>query len=154
MANVEPIPPNGPRLIPYLHVEGAAAAIDFYRDVFGATERFRMPAPGDKVGHAQLTLGDAVIMLADADPDHAAPGPKSTGGTPTTLLLYVEDVDSVFDRAIEAGSRSVMAVQNQFYGDRCGAFEDPFGHRWTVATHVEDVSEEEMAERMRRFTDS
>jgi PhnB protein len=148
MANVKPIPEGYPQVTPYLAVDGADAAIKFYGDVFGATERVRMPAPGGKVGHAELQLGDSLIMLADEFPDMGSRSPKAVGGTPVTISVYVEDVDGVFDRAIKAGAKALRPVENQFYGDRTGTFEDPFGHRWSVATHVEDVSPDEMAKRM------
>lgn len=147
MAAVNPIPDGYPRVTPYLCVAGAAAAIDFYVSVFGATERMRMPGPDGTLGHAELQLGDAVIMLADEYPELGIRGPKSIGGTPVTISLYVEDVDAVFDAAIAAGATSLRPVADQFYGDRSGQFEDPFGHRWSVASHVEDVSAEEMSRR-------
>ena len=106
-----------------------------------------MPAPGDKIGHAQLQLGDSVIMLADEAPQMGQRSPKSVGGTPVTINVYVEDVDDTFDRATRAGAQALRPVENQFYGDRSGQFEDPFGHRWNIATHVEDVPPEEMGER-------
>jgi PhnB protein len=145
---VNPIPDGYPRVSPYLVVDGAAAAIDFYMSVFGATERMRMEAPGDKIGHAEIEIGDSLIMLADEHPEMGALGPRSVGGTPVTLHVYVEDVDSVFERAIEAGAKEMQAVENQFYGDRRGRFEDPFGHHWHVATTVEEVSPEEMRKRL------
>ena len=144
---VKPIPDGYPQVMPYLIVDGAGAAIDFYREVLGASERMRMAAPGDKVGHAELELGDAVIMLADEHPEIGARGPKAVGGSPVMLHVYVEDVDGVFDRAVQAGAKALRPVEDKFYGDRAGEFEDPFGHRWSVATHVEDVPPEEMAER-------
>jgi PhnB protein len=145
---VKPIPEGYPRVTPYLIVDGASAAIDFYRDVLLATERMRMPGPDDKVGHAELQVGDSVIMLADEAPDMDARGPKSIGGTPVMLHVYVDDADAVFERAVQAGSRALRQVEARFYGDRSGEFEDPFGHRWSVATHVEDVPPEEMEKRM------
>ena len=144
---VKPIPDGYPRVTPYLIVDGGAAAIEFYGSVLGATERMRMPAPGDKVGHAELQIGDATIMLADEFPDMGALGPKTVGGTPVTLHVYVEDADAVFDRAVNAGAKALRAVEDRFYGDRSGEFEDPFGHRWSVATHVEDVPPDELAKR-------
>ena len=147
MANVNPIPDGYPRVTPYLIVDGAAAAIDFYNSVLGTTERMRMAGPDGKVGHAELQIGDSVIMLADEYPDMGIVGPKSVGGSPVTLHVYVEDVDAVFERAVKAGATASRPVENQFYGDRSGQFEDPFGHRWNVATHVEDVSPEEMSKR-------
>ena len=147
MASVKPIPDGYPRLTPYLCVNGAAEAITFYTTVFGAKERMRMPAPNGKIGHAELQIGDSVIMLADEYPEMHIVGPKTIGGTPVTLSLYVDAVDEVFARALKAGAKSLRPVENQFYGDRSGQLEDPFGHRWSVATHVEDVSPEEMRKR-------
>jgi PhnB protein len=144
---VKPIPEGYPRITPYLIVDGASAAIDFYASVLGASERMRMSAPGDKVGHAELEIGDSVIMLADEAPEMDAHGPKAVGGTPVSLHVYVEDADDVFARALEAGARELQPVEDKFYGDRTGSFEDPFGHRWHVATHVEDVPADEMEER-------
>ncbi len=145
---VKPIPDGYPRVTPYLIIDGASAAIEFYGSVLGATERMRMPTPDDKVGHAELQIGDSVIMLADEVPGMGARGPRAVGGTPVTLHVYVEDADSVFDRAVEAGAKALSPVEDRFYGDRSGQFEDPFGHRWDVATHVEDVPPEDMAKRM------
>jgi PhnB protein len=151
MADVKPIPDGYPQVTPYLCVDGADAAIRFYGDVFGATERMRMGGepgdPDDKVGHAELQIGDGLIMLSDEFPNMGATSPKTVGGTPVTLSVYVEDVDAVFDRAVAAGATVLRPVELQFYGDRSGQFEDPFGHRWSVASHVEDVSPEEMARR-------
>jgi len=147
MAQVKAIPDGYPQVSPYLSVDGASAAIEFYSAVFGATERVRMPMPDGRVGHAELQIGDSVVMLADESPEMDIRGPKSVGGTPVTMSVYVEDVDEVFGRAIKAGASELRAVANQFYGDRSGQFEDPFGHRWNVATHVEDVSPEEMQRR-------
>jgi PhnB protein len=144
---VKPIPEGYPQVIPYLTVEGAGAAIDFYLSVFGARERVRMPGPDGKVGHAELELGDSVIMLADASPDMGNRTPQSLGGTPVTMMVYVDDVDAVFERAIKAGATEDRKVEDQFYGDRAGQIVDPFGHKWFIATHVEDVPPEEMAKR-------
>jgi PhnB protein len=147
MANVQPIPDGYSQVTPYLCVDGAGEAIDFYSRVFGATERMRMPSPGGKIGHAELQLGDSVIMLADEHPEMAFRSPKSIGGTPVTIHVYVEDVDSVFQRALEAGATEARPLGNQFYGDRLGELVDPFGHRWSVATHIEDVPPDEMEKR-------
>ena len=145
---VKPIPDGYPQVIPYLIVDGAAEAIDFYTSVLGASQRGdTMKAPDGKVGHAELAIGDSVIMLADESPDWGAAGPRTVGGTPVTIHVYVEDVDDVFGKAIAAGATEARAVTNEFYGDRSGQFDDPWGHRWNVATHVEDVPPEEMAER-------
>jgi PhnB protein len=143
----KPIPDGYPRVTPYLIIDGASAAIDFYRSVLGARERMRMPAPDGRVGHAELEIGDSLIMLADEFPEMEARGPKAVGGTPVSLHVYVEDADGVFDRAIQAGARALQPVEDKFYGDRSGQFEDPFGHHWSVATHVEDVPPDEMAAR-------
>jgi PhnB protein len=144
---VKPIPDGYHSVTPYLIIKGAAAAIDFYRNVFGAVELFRMPKPDGGIGHAEIRIGDSSVMLADEHPEMGILGPQSLGGTSVHILLYVEDVDSVAARAVSAGMKVLRPVQNQFYGDRSGNFEDHFGHRWTVATHVEDVSPEEMARR-------
>lgn len=144
---VNPIPEGYPRVTPYLIVDDGAAAIDFYVSVLGATERMRMAGPEGRVGHAELNFGDSVIMLADEHPEMNAVGPKTVGGTPVSIHVYVEDSDGAFERAIEAGAKSLAPVEDKFYGDRSGSFEDPFGHHWNVATHVEDVPEEEMAKR-------
>jgi PhnB protein len=147
MADVKPIPEGYPRVSPYLSVAGAADAIDFYTKVLGAKERMRMDGPGGTIGHAEIEIGDSIIMLADENPDFGNKGPKTIGGTPVTLSVYVEDVDDTFERALKAGATSLRDVDNQFYGDRSGSFEDPFGHQWHVATHVEDVPPEEMGKR-------
>ncbi|GAA2748837.1 VOC family protein [Kitasatospora cinereorecta] len=145
--SVKPVPDNYPRVTPYLCVDGAAAAIDFYAAVLGTTERVRIPGPDGRIGHAELQLGNAVLMLADEFPDMGFRGPKSIGGTPLTLHVYVEDVDAVFARALAAGATSLRDVRDEFYGDRTGQFEDPFGHRWSIASHVEDVPEDELQRR-------
>jgi PhnB protein len=147
MADVKPIPEGYPRVTPYLAVEGADAAIDFYCKVLGGKERVRMSAPAGKVGHAEIEIGDSLIMLADAFPEMGVKSPKAVGGTPVTISVYVEDVDSVFERALKEGATEVRGVRDEFYGDRSGQFEDPFGHRWSVATHVEDVPPDEMEKR-------
>jgi PhnB protein len=144
---VQPIPDGYPRVMPYLIVDGAAAAIDFYTSVLGATERMRMSGPDGRIGHAELQLDGSVIMLADENQAMGIRGPRSIGGTPVTLHVYVDDADGAFDRAMNAGATSLRPIENQFYGDRSGQFEDPFGHRWNVATHVEDVSADEMEKR-------
>ena len=145
---VKPIPENYHRVTPYLVVDGAAEAIDFYSRVFGATEVMRMPAPGNKIGHAEIKVGDSVVMLADAVAGMGHKSPKTLGGSPVSLLLYVEDTDTTVKRAVENGAKLSRPVEDQFYGDRMGTVEDPFGHVWHVATHVEDVSPEEMKRRM------
>jgi PhnB protein len=142
-----PIPEGYPRVTPYLIVDGGAKAIDFYCSVLGASERMRMPAPDGRIGHAELQLGDSIIMLADENPEMDIRGPAAFGGTPVSLHVYVEDSDAVFDQAVKAGSKALRPVEDRFYGDRSGQFEDPFGHRWDVSTHVEDVPPEEMSKR-------
>ena len=144
---VNPIPEGYPRVTPYLTIDGANAAIDFYTKVFGAKERMRMPAPDGRLGHAEIAIGDSIIMLSDEYKEMGVLGPKSIGGTPVTINVYVEDVDSVFARALQEGSKSLRDPENQFYGDRMGQFEDPFGHKWSVGTHVEDVPPAEMEKR-------
>jgi len=132
---------------PYLIVNGAARALEFYKQVFGATELIRMPAPGGKVGHAEIRIGDSNIMLADEFPEMDARGPQAIGGTPVSLMLYFEDCDAVTARAVASGAKVLRPVQDQFYGDRSGTVLDPFGHKWTIATHTEDLSAEELQKR-------
>lgn len=148
MADVNPIPEGYPRACPYLLIDGATEALDFYTSVLGATERVRMPGPDGTVGHAEIQLGDSIVMLADL----AEQSPKAVGGSPVHICVYVEDVDAVFDQALEAGAKTVQPVEDKFYGDRTGGFEDPWGHIWYVMTHVEDVSPEEMAKRAAEAT--
>jgi PhnB protein len=144
---VKPIPEGYHSITPYLVIKGAAAAIDYYKKVFGAKERMRMDAPGGTIGHAELEIGDSVIMLADEFPEMGHKSPKTLGGSPVSVILYVENVDAVFKRALNEGARQVRPLENQFYGDRMGSLEDPFGHLWSVATHVEDVAPDEMQRR-------
>jgi PhnB protein len=144
---VKPIPEGYHSVTPYLIVKGAAKAIDYYKKVFGATEIMRMPGPNGTVGHAEIKIGDSVIMLADEQQGNFR-SPEGLGGSPVSLMVYVEDVDTTFKQAISNGAKETRAVQDQFYGDRSGNLVDPFGHVWTVATHKEDVSEEEMKRRM------
>jgi PhnB protein len=141
------IPQGYSTATPYLIVKGAADAIDFYKRAFGATEQFRMADPGGGVAHAEIRIGNSVIMLSDEHPSMGHRGPRSLGGSPVGIMLYVEDVDSVFKRAIDAGGKSQRAVADQFYGDRSGTLEDPFGHVWTISTHIEDVAPDEMKRR-------
>jgi PhnB protein len=145
---VKPIPEGYHEVTPYLIVDGAARALDFYKKVFGASERMRMPAPGGRIGHAELTLGRSVVMLADEHPEMGARGPRSIGGSPVSLNLYVPDVDATVKAAVAAGAKLVRPVEDRFYGDRTGTIEDPFGHHWHVATHKEDVAPDEMQRRM------
>lgn len=147
MAKVKPIPEGHNSVSPYLIVSGAARALDFYKQAFGATELFRHEAPDGKIGHAEVRIGDTVIMLADEFPDHDANAPGKFGGSPVSLHMYVEDVDKVWSQALGAGATVKRPLENQFYGDRLGSLEDPFGHTWHVSSHVEDVSPEEMSKR-------
>jgi PhnB protein len=144
---VKPIPEAYHTVTPYLIIEGAAEAIEFYKQAFGAKELFRFPAPGGKIGHAEIKIGDSPIMLADAYPDMGYNGPKSLGGSPVSLMIYVENVDTIFNQAVQAGATVKEAVSDKFYGDRMGSLIDPFGHVWHVSTHKEDVSMEEMEKR-------
>ena len=147
MADVKPIPDNYPRVTPYLTVSGAAEAIEFYCNVLGATERGRMPGPDGTIGHAELELGDSMIMLSDEVPAFGNRSPKTIGGSPVLMHVYVENVDDVMAMAEKAGATITQPATDQFYGDRSGQFEDPFGHRWNIAAHVEDVPPDEMAKR-------
>lgn len=147
MANVKPIPEGYHSVTPYLIIKGAADAIEFYKKAFGATELFRMAHEG-KVGHAEIKIGNSPIMLADEHPAMGYVSPKTLGGTPVSILIYVEDVDTTFNQAIKSGGVQQKPLQDQFYGDRSGTLTDPFGHVWTVATHKEDVAPEEMEKRM------
>ncbi|MGE0259278.1 MAG: VOC family protein [Alphaproteobacteria bacterium] len=147
MPPVKPIPDGYDTLTPYLIVGDAAGAIAFYAKAFGATERMRLDAPGGRIGHAELTIGNSVIMLADEHPEMGALSPASIGGTPIGLHLYVADVDAVTERAVAAGGKVLQAPETKFYGDRNSTLEDPFGHRWFISTHVEDVAPDEIARR-------
>ncbi|HEX8411234.1 MAG TPA: VOC family protein [Thermoanaerobaculia bacterium] len=147
--SVKHIPDGYHTAIPYLVVDGAAKALEFYTQAFGAKELMRMPGPEGKVGHAEIMIGDSHIMLADEHPEQGHRGPKSYGGSPVGIMLYVEDVDTMFRTALSLGATETRAVENQFYGDRMGSLTDPFGHNWMIATHVEDVSPEEMERRMK-----
>ena len=146
-----PIPEGYRSVNVILTVDDAARAIDFYKQAFGATEISRLPM-GDKIGHAELQIGDTRIMLNDEFPERGNLGPKARGGTPVGLIIYTEDVDTAFKRAIDAGGTETMAVENQFWGDRMGGLTDPFGHKWSIATHVEDVPESEFPARMAEWS--
>ena len=145
---VKPVPDGYHSVTPYLIVKGASRAIDFYKDTFGAQELMRFPGPNGTIGHAELRIGDSVIMLADEGPQGLHSSPEKYGGSPVSLMIYVPDVDKTFKQAIANGAKETRPLQDQFYGDRSGNLVDPFGHVWTVATHVEDVSAEEMQRRM------
>jgi PhnB protein len=144
----KPIPDGYRTVTPYLIVKGAAKALEFYQKALGAEERVRMPGPEGKIMHAEIQIGDSMIMLADEFPQMGAVSPQTLGGTPVGICLYVENVDALFKRAIAAGGKEERPLQNQFYGDRSGTLIDPFGHKWTIATHIEDVPMEEMQRRM------
>lgn len=145
--SAKPIPDGYHSITPYIIVDGADAAIDFYRHAFGAEEVLRMPA-GDRIGHAEIRIGDSVVMLSDEWPDMNMLGPNKRGGPTGLLMIYVPDVDEAFAKAVAAGATVDRLVEDQFYGDRSGSVLDPFGHRWTLSTHIEDLSEEELQKRM------
>jgi len=150
MTKVHYIPKGYNSVTPYLIVKGAAKAIDYYTKIFGATEVMRMPGPDGRIGHAELKIGDSHIMLADEFPEMGHQSPLTLGNSPVSMLVYVEDVDSTVKRAVADGAQIVKPVEDQFYGDRMGFIKDPFGHRWAVATHTEDLSPEEMKERAKK----
>lgn len=145
--NVKPIPEGYHTATPYLLVHDAAGAIEYYKKAFGAHEKYRMPGPGGKIMHAEIIIGDSTLMLADENEEMK--GPMTLGGSPISILLYVKDVDNVFNRALEAGGKELRPLKDEFYGDRTGGLADPFGHRWMVSTHIEDVTPEEMESRMK-----
>ncbi|MGE0386990.1 MAG: VOC family protein [Gammaproteobacteria bacterium] len=145
MAGIKPIPDGASSVTPHLVIAGAAQAIDFYTRAFGAVEKFRLPTPEGRLMHAEIRVGNSTVMLVDDFPEHGSRSPPTLGGTPITLHLYVEDADAVLARAAAAGARVIMPVQEMFWGDRYGVVEDPFGHRWSIATHVRDLSPEEIA---------
>jgi PhnB protein len=145
--SIKAIPDGYHAATPYLIVKGAADAIEFYKHALGATEVLRMADPQGRIGHAEIKIGDSVIMLADEHPGMGYRSPRTLGGSSVSILLYVEDVDAVFERSVKAGARVQRPVADQFYGDRSGTLEDPFGHVWTVATHIEDVAPEELERR-------
>ncbi len=144
---VKPIPEGYHTVTPYLTVDDAAKAIEYYKKVFGAKERVRMDAPGGKIGHAELEIGDSLVMLSDPFPQGSTKPPHELGGTSVSVFMYVEDVDAVVKQAVDAGATVTMEIADQFWGDRFGSVQDPFGHLWSIATHVEDVPPEEMAGR-------
>jgi PhnB protein len=151
---VKPIPEGYDAPTPYLIVNGAAAAIDFYKKAFGAKEVMRMPGPDGKIGHADVVIGGGHVMLADESRERGQRAPQAFGGSPVSLVIYVDDVDSVVKKAVDAGATMTRPVKDEFYGDRAGGLTDPFGHLWHVMTHVEDVSEEEMAKRAAALAES
>lgn len=147
----KPVPDGYHSLTPYLTVDDGSAALAFYAKAFNAVELFHMASPDGSIGHAEMRIGDSPFMLADACPDLGNQSPKSLGGNGSSLMIYVGDADAVFAQAIKAGATEVMPVKDQFYGDRSGMVEDPFGHRWTIATHVEDVPPDELDKRAKAF---
>ena len=149
---VDPIPADYKGVTPYICVKDAARAIEFYKNGFGATEMFRLPMPDGKIGHAEIKIGNAIVMLADENPETGHVSPQTLGGSTVKLHMYVEDVDAFFEKAEAAGAKILIPIANQFYGDRSGRLEDPFGHVWLVSTHVEDVSPEEMEKRMQEYS--
>ena len=149
---VKAIPEGYEGATPYLIIKDAARALEFYKKAFGATEIMRIPSPGGKVGHAEIKIGAAIIMLADEFPDMNCKSPQSFGGTPVSIMVYVQDVDAFVKQAVSAGAKVLRPVENKFYGDRAGSLEDPFGHQWHFATHVEDVPPDEMAKRAEAFS--
>jgi PhnB protein len=143
----QPIPEGYHTITPYLAVDDASEAIEYYKKAFGANERVRMDAPGGKIGHAELEIGDSLVMLSDPFPQSSTRTPSELGGSSVSIFMYVEDVDATVKRAVDAGATITMEIADQFWGDRFGSVKDPFGHQWSIATHVEDVPPEEMAER-------
>jgi PhnB protein len=148
MGAAKPIPDGYHTVTPYLFVRSAASAMDFYKSVFGASEIVRMAGSNGKIMHAELRIGDSIVMLADENPPTGVMSPQTVGGFSVGLHVYVENVDAVIQKAVENGAKLLRPIKNQFYGDRSGSLLDPFGHMWSVATHVEDVSPEEMRKRM------
>jgi PhnB protein len=149
---VNPIPADYLGITPYLSVKGAADAIEFYKKAFGAIEMMRLPGPDGTLGHAEIKIGDALIMLADEYPAYGNLSPKTLGGSSVRLHMYVEDVDAFFEKAVAAGAKVLIPIADQFYGDRSGRLEDPFGHVWLDSTHVEDVAPDEMQRRMEAYS--
>ena len=143
----QPIPEGYSTISPYLAVDDAAEAIEYYKKAFGAEETERMEAPDGKIGHAELKIGDSHVMLSDPFPQASTTPPKELGGTSASIFMYVEDVDAVVQKAVDAGATVTMEVADQFWGDRFGSITDPFGHNWSIATHIEDLTPEEIEER-------
>jgi PhnB protein len=146
--NVKSIPDGFHAVTPYLTVKNAADAIEFYKRAFGARERMRIPMPDGKIGHAELQIRDSILMLAEEFPEHGSASPQTLEGSPVSFALYVDNVDEAFERAVDAGASVKEPVSDKFWGDRAGCVIDPFGHRWSLLTHIEDVSPEEMKKRM------
>jgi PhnB protein len=148
------IPDGYHSVTPYLIVKGGAEAINFYKRAFGAVEQMRMASPDGRIGHAEIKIGDSVIMLADEHPESGHRSPQSLGGAGVSLMVYVDQVDEVFKQAVASGAKELRPLKNQFYGDRSGTLQDPFGHQWTLATHIEDVAPDEMRRRAEKFMQS
>jgi PhnB protein len=148
---VKKIPDGYSAVTPYLTVKGAAQALEFYKKAFGAEEVMRMPMPDGKIAHAEIRIGGSVVMLHDESPQWNAFSPQTIGDSGSSIMLYVHDVDAVFKRAVEAGATSLMEPSDQFYGDRCGSIKDPFGHKWHLGTHIEDVPPDELARRAEKL---
>lgn len=144
---VNAIPTGYEGATPYLIISDAARALEFYKRAFGAMEIMRIPTPEGKIGHAEFKIGAAIVMLADEFPDMNCKSPQSIGGSPVSMMVYVQDVDAFVERAVSAGAKMTTPVENKFYGDRSGSVEDPFGHHWHFATHIEDVPPAELAAR-------
>ena len=144
---VKPVPEGYHSVTPYLIIDGATRALDYYKRVFGATERMRMPGPNGKIGHAEISIGDSVIMMADEHPEMGARAPRAFGGAAVSIMLYVNDVDATVKAALAEGAKLLQPIEDKFYGDRTGSIEDPFGHHWHIGTHKEDVPPEEMQRR-------
>ena len=147
----KPIPQGYHSVTPYLVIRDAAKAIDFYKKAFGAVEKFRMAGPDGKIGHAEIQIGDSMIMISDENPQFGSKSPQALGGSPVSIFLYVPDVDATFKQAVSAGAKETMAVSDQFWGDRYGKVADPFGHMWNLATHKEDLTPAEIDERAKKF---
>ena len=154
MANVNAIPQGYHAVTPYLFIKGAADAIEYYKKVFGATERMRMPGPNGRIMHAEIEIGDSTVMISDENPQVNSRSPQTIGGTSCCLHVYVKDVDTTVQAAANAGAKITQPVENRFYGDRTGTLIDPFGHMWSIATHIEDVTPEEMKKRMAKIAQS
>jgi PhnB protein len=151
MPKTKSLPAGVHTVTPHLVVEGAAQAIDYYKKVFGAQEESRLPGPDGKLMHASIRIGDSTVMLVDAWPEHGSVGPKALKGSPVTIHLYVDDVDAVVARAVKAGAKVTMPVADMFWGDRYGQLVDPFGHRWSIATHLRDVDPKDYAKEMQKM---
>jgi PhnB protein len=151
---VKPIPDGYHSVTPYMTIAGTAKAIDFYKQAFGAEEIMRMPAPDGKIGHAEIRIGDSVIMMSDEYPEMGATSPGTLGGSTMSIMIYVEDSDAVFNRAVAAGAKPAQPMEDKFYGDRAGSVLDPFGHLWHISTHKEDVPPDEMERRAKAYMEN